>query len=64
MPNLIGMTYLEVVPFLQGLGHVGALLNGGDIPGPDENKNRVVKQDPLPGTYVNRDGTITLSYGS
>jgi eukaryotic-like serine/threonine-protein kinase len=64
MPNLIGMTYVEVVPFLQGLGHVGALLNGGDIPGPDENKNRVVKQDPPPGANVNRDGTITLSYGS
>jgi serine/threonine-protein kinase len=64
MPNLIGMTYVEVVPFLQGLGHVGALLNGGDIPGPDGNKNRVVKQDPPPGTNVNRDGTITLNYGS
>jgi serine/threonine protein kinase len=64
MPNLIGKTYLEVVPFLQGLGYVGPLLNGGDIPGSDDNRNRVVKQDPPAGTGVNRDGTITLSYGS
>jgi serine/threonine-protein kinase len=64
MPNLIGKTYLEVVPLLQGLGYVGPLLNGGDIPGSDDNRNRVVKQDPPAGTAVNRDATITLSYGS
>jgi beta-lactam-binding protein with PASTA domain len=64
MPNLIGMTYLEVIPLLQGLRHEGALLNGGDVPGPDDKRNRVVKQDPAPGTGVNRDGTITLNYGS
>jgi beta-lactam-binding protein with PASTA domain/predicted Ser/Thr protein kinase len=64
MPNLIGKTYLEVVPFLQGLGYVGPLLNGGDVPGPDDNRYRVVKQDPAAGTGVNRGGTITLNYGS
>jgi len=64
MPNLVGKTYLDVVPLLQGLGYVGPLLNGGDIPGSDDNRNRVVKQDPPAGTRVNRDGTITLNYGS
>jgi eukaryotic-like serine/threonine-protein kinase len=64
MPNLIGKTYLEVVPLLQGLGYVGPLLNGGDIPGSDDNRNRIVKQDPPAGTGVNRDATITLNYGS
>jgi serine/threonine-protein kinase len=64
MPNLIGKTYLDVVPLLQGLGYVGPLLNGGDIPGSDDNKSRVVKQDPPAGTAVNRDATITLNYGS
>jgi eukaryotic-like serine/threonine-protein kinase len=64
MPNLSGMTYFEVVPFLQGLGHVGPLLNGGDVPGSDDNRNRVVKQVPPAGTGVNRNGTITLNYGS
>ncbi|TGD84711.1 Stk1 family PASTA domain-containing Ser/Thr kinase [Mycolicibacterium sp. CH28] len=64
MPSLIGMTYLEVVPYLQGLGLVGPLLNGGDLPGPDATRNRVVKQDPPAGASVNRDGTITVNYGS
>jgi serine/threonine-protein kinase len=64
MPNLIGKTYLEVVPLLQSLGYVGPLLNGGDIQGSDDNRNRIVKQDPPAGTGVNRDATITLNYGS
>jgi beta-lactam-binding protein with PASTA domain len=64
MPNLIGLTYLEIVPILQGLNYQGPLLNDGDVPGTDDKRNRVVKQDPLPGTGVNRDDTITLNYGS
>jgi serine/threonine-protein kinase len=49
---------------LQVLGYAGPLLNGGDIPGSDDNRNRIVKQDPPAGTGVNRDATITLNYGS
>jgi serine/threonine-protein kinase len=64
MPTLIGKTYVELVPFLQGLGHVGPLLNGGDVPGPDDQRARVVRQDPPAGVGVNRDATITLNYGS
>jgi eukaryotic-like serine/threonine-protein kinase len=64
MPDLTGKTYLDLVPFLQSLGHVGPILNGGDVPGPDQGRNRVVQQNPPAGTNVNRDGTITLNYGS
>ncbi|TDO06466.1 serine/threonine-protein kinase [Mycobacterium sp. BK086] len=64
MPNLTGMTYFDVVPYLQGLGLTGPLLNSGDIPGPDTSRNRVVKQDPPAGTSINRSTTITLNYGS
>ena len=64
MPNLIDKTYVEVMPILQGYGYVGQTINGGDVPGPDANKFRVVKQDPSAGAGVNRDGTITLNYGS
>lgn len=64
VPNLAGMTYVDVVPYLQGLGHVGPLLNGGDVPGGDADRNRVVRQTPPAGTTVNRDGTIVLGYGS
>lgn len=64
MPSVLGMTYVEVVPYLQGLGLTGPLLNGGDVPGPDTSRNRVVKQDPPAGVSINRDRTITLNYGS
>ncbi|TPG36706.1 Stk1 family PASTA domain-containing Ser/Thr kinase [Mycolicibacterium hodleri] len=64
MPNLVGMTYVEMVPYLKGLGHVGPLLNGGDVPGADEDQNRVVQQAPSTGSAINRDGTVTVRYGS
>ena len=64
MPNLIDKTYLEVMPILQGYGYVGQLNNGGAVPGPDANRFRVVQQDPPAGAGVNRDATITLTYGS
>ena len=64
MPNLIGMTYDEIVPYLRSLGHVGPLLNAGDLPGTDADRNRALQQTPAPGTGINRDGTITLHFGS
>jgi beta-lactam-binding protein with PASTA domain len=64
MPSLIDKTYVEAMQILQGYGYVGQPINGGDVPGPDTNKFRVVKQDPPAGVGVNRDGTITLYYGS
>lgn len=64
MPNLLGKTYVQALPILTDLGYAGPLLNGGDVPGPETSRARVVQQDPPSGTGVNRDGTITLTYGS
>jgi serine/threonine protein kinase/beta-lactam-binding protein with PASTA domain len=64
MPNLVGMTYLEIVPYLQGLGHEGPLLNGGDVPGPAEEDARVVWQSPPAGSGMNHNATVTVKYGS
>lgn len=64
MPSLCDKTYVEAMQILQGYGYVGQLNNGGDVPGPDANRFRVVTQDPPGGAGVNRDGTITLNYGS
>jgi serine/threonine-protein kinase len=63
MPNVEGMTYLEIVPLLEGLGYQGHLLSGGDMPATEGNADRVVRQEPPPGVGVNRDGAITLHYG-
>jgi serine/threonine-protein kinase len=62
MPNVEGMTYSEIVSLLQGLGHQGHLLNAGEVP-VNDGTDRVVRQEPPPGTSVNRDGAITLYYG-
>ncbi|CAN5464050.1 Stk1 family PASTA domain-containing Ser/Thr kinase [soil metagenome] len=64
MPNLIGMTYVEIVPYLVGIGHAGPLLNAGDVPGNEQDRGRAVEQNPSAGTSINRDGTVTLKYGS
>jgi serine/threonine-protein kinase len=64
MPDLTGKFFTEVGPILQGLGFLGAPLNGGDVPGPSDQRAKVVRQDPPPTTGVNKDGTITLYYGS
>ena len=64
MPNLIDKTYVEAMPILQGYGYTGQPNNGGDVPGPDANRLRGVRQGPPAGTGVNRDGTITLFCGS
>ena len=64
MPNLIGKTYLEILPLLQDRGLVGPLSNGGDVPNSGDNKNRAVQHDPSAGTVVNRDAVITVNYGS
>jgi serine/threonine protein kinase/beta-lactam-binding protein with PASTA domain len=64
MPNLIGKTYIEILPLLQDRGLVGPLSNGGDVPNSGDNKNRAVLQDPPAGAVVNRDTVITVNYGS
>ena len=65
MPTLVGLFYDDLLPQLQGLGFVGPLLRGPDVPGvADRDRNRVVRQDPPPGTGVNMNGTITVNYGA
>ena len=65
MPTLVGLFYDDLLPQLQGLGFVGQLLRGPDVPAvSDRDRNRVVRQDPPPGTGVSTTGTITVNYGA
>jgi serine/threonine-protein kinase len=65
MPDLTGSFYVDLEQTLrQNYGFTGQLLKGADIPAGDQNRNKVVQQAPAANTGVNRDGTITLNYGS
>ncbi|MGW0160641.1 Stk1 family PASTA domain-containing Ser/Thr kinase [Mycobacterium sp. NPDC003323] len=64
MPDLTGLFYGEALQQLQALGFTGPLLKGPDVAAGGDNRARVVQQDPPPQTGVNRDGTITVRYGS
>ena len=64
MPDLTGMFWIDAEPRLQALGWTGGMDKGADVAAGDPNRNRVVSQSPAPGTGVNRDGTITLRFGS
>ncbi len=64
MPDLSGMFWTDAEPQLRALGWTGVLIKGADVPGTDTQRNRVVYQSPAPGTDINRDGNITLKFGS
>ncbi|HZA11794.1 Stk1 family PASTA domain-containing Ser/Thr kinase [Mycobacterium sp.] len=64
MPDLTGLFWLDAEPQLRALGWTGVLVKGADVPGGDAQRNRVVYQSPAAGTGVNRDGNITLKFGS
>ncbi|MDT5338677.1 MAG: eukaryotic-like serine/threonine-protein kinase [Mycobacterium sp.] len=65
MPNLIGQFFTYLEPLLrETYGFTGPINPGPDIAAGDQNRAKVVHQDPPPNTGVNRDGTITLNYGS
>lgn len=65
MPDLAGYLYVDLEQLLrQNYGFTGQLLKGADIPAGDQNHNKVVQQTPPASNRVNRDGTITLNYGS
>ncbi len=64
MPDLRGLFYADALAQLQALGFTGPLLKGPDIDAGGDRRARVVQQDPAPRTGVNRDGTITVNYGS
>ncbi|OPX11974.1 Stk1 family PASTA domain-containing Ser/Thr kinase [Mycobacterium sp. AT1] len=62
MPELVGKVYADVMQTLAAAGITTVPTVGPAIDaGPD---GKVVQQDPLPNTPVNRDGTITVNYGS
>jgi len=65
MPDLTNMTWVDAEPELRGVyGWTGILVKGADVPGSDQQRNRVVYQSPPPGAGVNRDANITLKFGS
>ena len=64
MPDLTGLFYADALQQLQALGFTGRLLKGPDVDAGGDRRARVVRQDPAPRAGVNRDGTITVSYGS
>jgi beta-lactam-binding protein with PASTA domain/predicted Ser/Thr protein kinase len=64
MPDLTGMFWTDAEPTLRSLGWTGILVKGADVPGNDQQRNRVVYQSPGPGSGVNRDGNITLKFGA
>jgi serine/threonine-protein kinase len=64
MPDLTGMFWTDAEPQLRALGWTGILVKGADVPGSDQQRNRVVSQSPAPGSGINRDGNITLKFGA
>ncbi len=64
MPDLRGQFYADALQQLQALGFTGAFVKGPDVDAGSDRRARVVQQDPAPKTGVNRDGTVTVNYGS
>ena len=64
MPNLVGQFWDDVYPRLTALGWTGTLDKGPNVDNSGQRSNAVVTQSPAPGTGVNRDARITLSFAS
>lgn len=64
MPDLRGLLYGDALAQLNALGFNGKFLKGPDIDAGGDRRAKVVQQVPAPSTGVNRDGTITVNYGS
>lgn len=64
MPDVRGYFYGDLLQYLASFGFTGRLDKGPDIDAGAGLRNKVVQQDPAPKTGVNRDGTITVNYGS
>ncbi len=63
MPDLSGMYWADAEPRLRALGWTGVLDKGPDVDAGGSLHAKVVRQSPAPGTGVNKDGIITLSFG-
>lgn len=64
MPNLIGKYWMDAEPQLRNLGWSGVLVRGPDVPVDPQDHNKVMTQDPPAGERMNREGPITVRFGS
>ena len=64
MPDLRGQFWTDAEPRLRALGWTGVLDRGADVRDSGQRTNAVVSQSPSPGTGVNYDSRITLSFAS
>lgn len=64
MPDLRGLLYGDAKAQLEALGFTGQFLKGPDMDAGGDRRAKVVQQVPAPGTGVNRDGIVTVNYGS
>jgi serine/threonine-protein kinase len=64
MPDLRGQFWTEAEPRLRALGWTGVLDRGADVQNSGQRTNAVVTQSPSPGTGVNYDSRLTLSFAS
>jgi eukaryotic-like serine/threonine-protein kinase len=64
MPDLRGMFWTDAEPRLRALGWTGFLDKGADARDSGQRSNAVVTQSPSPGSAVNFDATITLSFAA
>ena len=64
MPDLRGQFWTDAEPRLRALGWTGVLDKGADARDSGQRTNAVVTQSPAPGSTVNFDATITLSFAA
>jgi serine/threonine-protein kinase len=64
MPDLRGQFWTDAEPRLRALGWTGGLDKGADARDSGQRTNAVVTQSPSPGTPINFDATITLSFAA
>ena len=64
MPDLRGQFWTDAEPRLRALGWTGGLDKGADARDSGQRSNAVVTQSPSPGSAVNFDATITLSFAA
>ncbi|RDH75577.1 Stk1 family PASTA domain-containing Ser/Thr kinase [Mycolicibacterium moriokaense] len=64
MPDLRGQFWTDAEPRLRALGWTGELDKGADARDSGQRTNAVVTQSPAPGTALNFNATITLSFAA
>jgi eukaryotic-like serine/threonine-protein kinase len=64
MPDLSNRFHDDVVKYMAQLGFTAPPTVGPAVDAGAAGHFKVVQQDPLPNTPVNRDATVTVNYGS